>query len=124
MILIKSFLTGVWYDSFKFIYMYLSNGEKVPERCSCLKAILQAQLHVGFSSFFLIKLASLKLFCLDIKLLKSSMIFKQKKSQSVLRLKILHDIFYKPLFKKCNCNSTHSCNRKIPVDITDSRETN
>ena len=46
-----------------------------------------------------------------------AIIFKQQKSWSVLRLKFLHKIFYNSQLKKYNCNSMHSYNRKIWVDI-------
>ena len=51
MILIKSFLTGVLYDSFKLIYAYLNEADKVRECYNCLKMMMQANLHVRF--FFL-----------------------------------------------------------------------
>ena len=59
MILIKSFLAGVLYDCFKLIYAYLM-GDKVRECYSCLKTMIQAQLHVDFSVIFFTKRASLK----------------------------------------------------------------
>ena len=34
-----------------------------------------------------------------------------------MRLKCLHELFYNSQFKKYNCNSTHSYNRNIWVDI-------
>ena len=34
-----------------------------------------------------------------------------------MRLKFLHETFYNSQFKKYNCNSTHSYNREIWVDI-------
>ena len=46
-----------------------------------------------------------------------AIIFKQQKSWSVLQLKFLHKIFYNSQLKKYNCNSMHSYNRKIWVDI-------
>ena len=79
MILIKSFLTRVLYDCFKLIYDYLNEGDKVRECYSCLKIVIQAQLHVRFSTIFIIKRASLKRFYLYTKLLQSRAIFKQKK---------------------------------------------
>ena len=72
MILIKPFITGVWHDCFKFIYAYLSEENNVREYYSCLKMIIQARLHVGFFTIFLIKRPSLKRFYLSIKLLQSS----------------------------------------------------
>ena len=118
MILIKSFLTRVMYGCFKLIYASLHKGYKVYECYSCLKMIVQAHLHVGILTIFFITRASLKWFYLQMKLLQSSTIFKQKKSWSILRLKFLHGTFYNPQCKKYNFNSTHSYNRKIWVDIT------
>ena len=48
MILIKSLLTGVLYDSFKLIYAYLNEADKVRECYNCLKMMMQANLHVRF----------------------------------------------------------------------------
>ena len=62
MILIKSFLTRVLYDCFKLICVYLNEGDKVRECYSCLKTVIQAQLHVGFSTILIIKRASVILF--------------------------------------------------------------
>ena len=83
MILIKFFLTGVLYDCFKLIYAYLNEGDKVRECYSCLKMIIQAPLHVGFSTIFIIKRASLKRFYLYMKPLQSSTILKQKINHEV-----------------------------------------
>ena len=83
MVLIKSFLTGVWYDSFKLTCVYSDEREEVRERYSCLKMIVQSHLHFDFFTIVFIKRALLKRF------------------------------YYNLQFKKCNCNSTHSCNRKI-----------
>ena len=66
---------------------------------------------------YFIKRASLKWFYLYMKLLQSSTVFKKKNNHEVSRLKFLHEIFYNSQFKKYNCNSTHSYNRKIWVDI-------
>ena len=85
MILIKSFLTEVSYNCFKLIYAYLNEGDKVREYYSCLKMIVQAHLHVGFSTIFFIKRASLKWFYLCMELLQSSKILKQKN---------YHELFY------------------------------
>ena len=62
MILIKSFLTRVLYDCFKLICVCLNEGDKVRECYSYLKTVIQAQLHVGFSTIFIIKRASVILF--------------------------------------------------------------
>ena len=80
MIFIKSFLTGVLYDCFKLMYAYLNEGDKVCECYGCLKMVIQARLHVGFSRMIFIKRTSLKLLSLYMKLLQSSTILKQKKS--------------------------------------------
>ena len=48
-VIIKYFLTGVLYYYFKFIYAYLNEGDQVCECYSCLKMVIQADLHVGFS---------------------------------------------------------------------------
>ena len=81
-VIIKYVLTGVLYYYFKFIYAYLNEGDKVWKYYSCLKMMIQANLHVGFSKTFFIKRASLdsilKWFYLYLKLLQSSTIFKQK----------------------------------------------
>ena len=47
MLLIRSFLTGFLYDCFN-LYAYLNEGDKVRECYSCLKMMIQANLHVGF----------------------------------------------------------------------------
>ena len=83
MILIKSFVTGVLYDYFRLIYAYLNEGDKVRKCYSCLKMIVQAHLHAGFSTIFFIKRASLKRFYLYMKMLHSSRIFKQKNCHEV-----------------------------------------
>ena len=54
----------------------------------CLEMMIQAHFHVGFSTIFFIKCASLKPFCLCMKLLQSSTIFKQKISMKCLAIKI------------------------------------
>ena len=71
MILIKSFLTDIWYDCFKLIYAYLNVGNQVRECYSCSKMIVRVHLHVGFFPILYIKPASLKRFCLYVKLLQS-----------------------------------------------------
>ena len=43
-------------------------------------------------------------------------IFETVAIKPVLRLNILHEMFYNSQFKKYNCNS-HSYNRKILVDV-------
>ena len=60
---------------FQTIYAYLNEGYKVCGCYSCLKMVIQANLHVGFFTIFFIKRASLKLFYLYLKLLQSSIIF-------------------------------------------------
>ena len=79
MILIKSFLTGVLYDCFKFIYAYLNEGDEVRECYGCLKMMIQVHLHVGFFTIFFIKRPSFKRFNLYMKLLQSSTVSKRKK---------------------------------------------
>ena len=92
MILIKSYLTGVFYVCFKLIYAYLNEGDKVRECYSCLKMMMQAHVHVVFSRFYLY-----------MKLLQSSTIFKQKSNHEVsCELKCLREIFYNCQFKKYN----------------------
>ena len=51
---------GILYDCFKLIYAYLNEGDKVCECYSCLKMMIQSQLHVGFFKIFFIKRASRK----------------------------------------------------------------
>ena len=51
MVLIKSFPTKALYDRSKFTYMYLNEEDKIPECHSCLKVIIQAHSHVGFSKY-------------------------------------------------------------------------
>ena len=112
MILIKSFLKGVFYDCFKTDIPVFNEVDKVRECYSCLKMMVQAHLHVGFFTIFFITRASLKRFYLFMKLFQSNTIFKQKIIMKCLVIKILHESFYNSQFKKYNCNSTHS-NRKI-----------
>ena len=54
--------------TFQLIYAYLNERDKVRECYSCLKIVIQAQLHVDFSTIFIIKRASLKRFYLYMKL--------------------------------------------------------
>ena len=63
--------------------MYLNKGDKVHECYSCLKVMIQTQLHVGFLTIFFIRRASLKLFYLYMKLLQSSTNFKQKNNHEM-----------------------------------------
>ena len=60
MILIKSFLTGVLYDCFILMYVYLNEGDKVRECYSFLRMMIQAHLHVRFFKIFFVKRASIK----------------------------------------------------------------
>ena len=84
MILIKSFLTRVLYDCFKLIYAYLNERDEVRECYSCLKTMIQGYLHVAFFTMSFIKHASsLKWFYLYMKLLQSSLSFKQKNNHEV-----------------------------------------
>ena len=81
MMLIKSLLTGILYDS--KLYPYLNDVDKVRECYSCLKMIIKTHLHVGFFTRFFVKHASPKRFYLYVKQLQSSTIFKQKNNQEV-----------------------------------------
>ena len=76
--LIKSFLTGVLYYSFKLTYAYLNEGDQFCECYSCLQMMILAHLHVRFSTIFFIKRALRKGFYLSLKLLQSRATFKQK----------------------------------------------
>ena len=78
MILIKYF-----YDCFKLIYACLNEEGKVREFYSCLKMIVQTDLHVVFFAIFYIKRLPLKRFYLYMKLLQSSTIFKQKNNHGM-----------------------------------------
>ena len=53
------FLSRVFYDCFKLVYAYSNEGDKVRECYNCLKMMIQAYLHVGFFTLFIIKRASL-----------------------------------------------------------------
>ena len=100
MILIKSFFTGVLYDCFKLIYLYLNEGDKVRECYSCLK--IWAQLHVDFSTFFSLNVHHLND---SIYIWNNQAQFLNKKMiRSVWWLKFLREIFYNSQFKKYNCN--------------------
>ena len=54
----------------------VNEGDKVREFYCCLKMIIQAQLHAGFFTIFIIRRASLKRFYSYMKSLQSSTIFK------------------------------------------------
>ena len=56
----QSFLTGVLYDCFKLMYVYLNEGDEVRKCFSCLKMMIRAQSHDGFFTIFFIKRTSLK----------------------------------------------------------------
>ena len=60
MVLIKSFLTRAFHGYGKFIYVYLSEGDKAREYYSCLKLMMQAHSHVGLFKVFLIKHVPIK----------------------------------------------------------------
>ena len=72
-----------------------------------------------FFTIFFIKRPSFKRFNLYMKLLQSSTVSKQKKIiMMCLAIKSFAWNFLQlPIKKKKNCNSTHSYNRKIWVDI-------
>ena len=77
--IIPLLLNRVLYDCFNLIYAYLNKGDKVFECYSCLKMVIEANLHVGFFTRFFIKRGSLKLFYLYLKLLQSSTVLYAKK---------------------------------------------
>ena len=53
-ILIKSSLTGAFYDRSKLICLYLNEGYKVPKYNICFKLMIQARLHVSlFRNIFI-----------------------------------------------------------------------
>ena len=83
MVVIKFVITGVLRDCFKLLYVYLNEGDKVRECYSFFKTMIQAHLHVGFLKILFIKRASHKRFYLYMKLLQSSLIFKQKNNHEV-----------------------------------------
>ena len=112
MILIKSFLTGVFHDCFKLRYAYLTEGDKVCEYYSCLKSIVQAHLHVGFFTIFFIKRASLKLFNLYMKLLQSSRSFKQKNNHVVP----CNKIFWMKFFTNPNSKNIIATLRIVTIE--------
>ena len=82
-IFIKSVFTGVLCNSFKIVYAYLNDEDKVRECYSCLKMMIKTHLHVGFIPRFLTKRAPLKQFYLYMKLSQSSTMFKQKNNHEV-----------------------------------------
>ena len=52
--LIKSSLTGVFYDRSKLTCLYLNEGCKVPKYNICFRLMIQALLHVGlFHNIFI-----------------------------------------------------------------------
>ena len=71
MILIKSFLNGALDDCFGFICTYLNLGDKVCECYSYLNMMIQAHLHVGSFTIFLVRRTSLKGTVMQIDQLKS-----------------------------------------------------
>ena len=88
MILITSFSTGVLYDCFKLIYVYLNEGNKVHECYSGLKMMIRAHLHLVFFTIFIIKRASFKGFDLYLKLLQSSTFLTRKINMKCFAIKI------------------------------------
>ena len=46
-----------------FVGLFQTLGDKVRKCCSCLKMMMQAYLHVGFFTIFIIKRESLKQSC-------------------------------------------------------------
>ena len=78
--------------------------------------LIQAQLHVDFSTIFIIKRASVILFIYETVAIKHH--FETKKIiMKCPTIKILHEIIYSSQFKKYNCSPMHSYNRKIWVGI-------
>ena len=47
-VIIKSFLTEVLRDHFKVLNVFLNEGDKVGECYSCMKLMIETNLHVGF----------------------------------------------------------------------------
>ena len=89
MILIKSFLTGVLYDSFRLIYTYVNEVDKVRECYSCLEIMMQARLHVVFFfTVFIIKRASFKRFYLHMKPCNQAQFLNKKIIMKCLEIKI------------------------------------
>ena len=70
-----------------------------------------------FVTIFFIKRALLKRLYLQMKVLQSTTIFKQKIVMKCLAIKFLHEIVYNSKFKKYNCNSVYGYNSRIWVDI-------
>ena len=111
MILIKSLLTRVLYDCFKLIYAYLNEGDKVRECYSCLKML-------GFLQYFSLNVHYYlnDYFCVW-NCWNQAQFLNKKLIMKCLAIKITASNFYNSQFKKYNCNSTHSYNRKIWVNI-------
>ena len=59
MVVIKSFITEVFYDNFKPIFVYLNEGEKVCKCYSSLKLMVKAHLDAGFFTIFLLDMLHL-----------------------------------------------------------------
>ena len=75
--------------------------------------IVQAHLHVGFSTILFTKRASLKRFNSYIKLYNQAQLLNKKIIMKCLMVKIFAGNFLQLPIQKYNCNSTHSNNRKI-----------
>ena len=88
---------------------------KVRKCCSYLKKMIQAHLHVGFMAIFFIKRASLKWFCLYIKLLQASTIFKQIDNHEVF----CNWNFYIKFFTSLNSKNIIATLRIVTVKIVD-----
>ena len=109
MILIKFFLTWVLYDCFKLIYAYLMKGIKFSNVIAVWKWWYKPIYILVFSQDL----------SLNVNHLNDSMYIWNCCNQAQLLNKkcLVGDIFVNSQFKKYNCNSTHSYNRKIWVDI-------
>ena len=84
--------------------------------------VIQTHLHVGFFTIFFIKRASLKRFFLFKTVAIKYNFLNKKVITRCLSIKIFAWNFFHSQFKKCNCNFTHSYNRKIWVDIRKNRK--
>ena len=80
---VNQFLTVVVHDNFKLIHAHFNEWDKVRECYDCLKIMMQAPFTCCFFTVLFIKHASLKRFCLHMKLFHSSVIFKQKNKHKV-----------------------------------------
>ena len=116
-VLIKSFLNGALHDHSKLTYLYLSEKDKDCKCYSCLKLMIQAHLHVVFLKIFFIKFfhfndsVEISSYCNQAQFLNKEI------SWNWLVIEFFAWNFLQLPIKKSNCNSVHSYNRKIWVDI-------